>query len=119
MSVNGHCSTNLMFYIFTIISSQQVAIVLVWFLNYDGGDWFGRYVIHFCNYLSICVYLLLFICIYVILFTYCLHICLSICLFICHLFFIYIYLSLFSLLITLYTLLYTYLSRFFFPFHHL
>jgi hypothetical protein len=37
ISVIGHCSTILMFYIFTLICHQQVAIVLVYLFYHDGG----------------------------------------------------------------------------------
>jgi len=54
-----------MFYIFTLICSQQGANVLVWFFDCDGVFWFGRYVNQFFIYsftfiyLHISVYLLL------------------------------------------------------------
>jgi hypothetical protein len=51
--VTGSCSTILMFYIFTLICRQRVAIVLVCFFYHDGGFWFGRYVI-FDNFVIIC-----------------------------------------------------------------
>jgi len=45
MSVIGHSSTILMFYIFTLIYCQWVAILLACFFSHDGGFWFGRYVV--------------------------------------------------------------------------
>jgi len=45
ISVIGHCSTILMFYTFTLICCQQVAIVSVYLFYHDGGFWFGRYLV--------------------------------------------------------------------------
>jgi hypothetical protein len=53
ISVTGHCSTIFMFYIFTIICHQQVAIVSVYLLYHDGGFWFGRYVV-FDSFVIVC-----------------------------------------------------------------
>ena len=43
--VIGHCSAVLMFYIFTLICHQRVAVLLVCFFYHDGGFWLGRYVV--------------------------------------------------------------------------
>ena len=52
ISVIGHCSKILMYYIFTLICCQWVAIVLASFLDHDEGFWFGRYVV-FHSFLKI------------------------------------------------------------------
>jgi len=50
--VIGHCSTILIFYIFTLICRHWVAVVLACFFYHDGGFWFGRYVV-FDSYVTI------------------------------------------------------------------
>ena len=46
--ISDHCSTIFMFYIFTSICCQRVAIVLAYFFYHDGGFWFCRYVVFHC-----------------------------------------------------------------------
>ena len=99
MSVIGHSSTILMFYILTLNCSEQGAIVLMWFFYCDGVFWFGWYVIQFCIYLFTFIYL--HISIYLLLMYVFVH--QSIYLFV-------IYLSLISsLIITLYFTIYLFI----------
>jgi len=80
ISVIGHCSTVLLFYIFTLIYCQCVAILLACFFYLDGGCWFGRYVVfHYSSLFSVLWYYFidfkLFVYIFLILYLYILSHC--------------------------------------------
>jgi len=75
ISVIGHSSTILMFYIFTLIYCQWVEIVPMCLFSHGGGFWFGRYVafdsfvtIHYSVYCDIIV--LILSCLYTFLILY-------------------------------------------------